>query len=457
MPGRKKEILPKPLSDAQLAANLKKENAALQKEFAGQKLELKRAAATIAATEKAGQGIAGELAQLKGRFPALQGISAEPASLWQGLKSVLEKSAGQEKKIGALEERVKKIEADADAAGNGFAAELKQRSALLERSLKKIEQERDEARQTLDSVRDELKGVVSREQNNQIKALAEITELREAAGKNRLALEALQKKTAETEVLWQREREGILRNLEKIQAEKDELAAALLERRQEDEQFAAALASLRDSYPLLEKVEARPEPVLRVLLKELLFGLSKVAEMEAELAEAEAKVVAAENLDQRIGKLLAENRQLQEQFDSLVANSRIFEQQAVESAKLLKEKVAAAVAEANARADLDRKSIVRNCDVLEAENSSLRAQLESSGKIAFVRPERVSLLLNDFYASIQNAFSGLDVRESEVRLKVGFGGLAEEQAGFVIPTAGNTQEIRDSLGEIVLRLGRKDI
>jgi len=457
MPGRKKEILPKPLSDAQLAANLKKENAALQKEFAGQKLELKRAAATIAATEKAGQGIAGELAQLKGRFPALQGISAEPASLWQGLKSVLEKSAGQEKKIGALEERVKKIEADADAAGNGFAAELKQRSALLERSLKKIEQERDEARQTLDSVRDELKGVVSREQNNQIKALAEITELREAAGKNRLALEALQKKTAETEVLWQREREGILRNLEKMQAEKDELAAALLERRQEDEQFAAALASLRDSYPLLEKVEARPEPVLRVLLKELLFGLSKVAEMEAELAEAEAKVVAAENLDQRIGKLLAENRQLQEQFDSLVANSRIFEQQAVESAKLLKEKVAAAVAEANARADLDRKSIVRNCDVLEAENSSLRAQLESSGKIAFVRPERVSLLLNDFYASIQNAFSGLDVRESEVRLKVGFGGLAEEQAGFVIPTAGNTQEIRDSLGEIVLRLGRKDI
>jgi hypothetical protein len=175
------------------------------------------------------------------------------------------------------------------------------------------------------------------------------------------------------------------------------------------------------------------------------------------LEEEKAKSVDAGTLDTRIGRLLEENRSLQEHLDALAGNSKIFEKQAVEAAIMIKEKVAAATAAANAQAEQAQKAVARNLAMLETENSSLRVQLESSGKIAFVQPERVSMLLDDFYRTIQKNITGLDVRDSEVRLKVGFGGLAGDEAGFVIPTAGNTQEIKESLGEIVLRLGKKEL
>ncbi|NTV92026.1 MAG: hypothetical protein HGA72_01730 [Chlorobiaceae bacterium] len=82
--------------------------------------------------------------------------------------------------------------------------------------------------------------------------------------------------------------------------------------------------------------------------------------------------------------------------------------------------------------------------------------MDSTHKVAFVPPERVSALLDEFYANIRTNLKGLDVHDSEVRLKVGFGSLSAGHTGFVIPTAGNTAEIKDSLGEVVLRLGKKD-
>lgn len=460
MPGSKRDVTIKLPGDAQLAVNLKKENAALQEEIAGLRQELGKNAEKIAATEKTRQTIAGEIEQLKSRAPALKTVTAEPEALWQGLKSALDRIASHDSQIRALEAKEKKSEAEAAAAKNAFTAELEKCSGRYEHSLKILQEEKKETQQSLDSVRNELKAVIAREQNSQIKVLAETAELRETVQKTRLALEALHKKKEETESLWAKEREGLLRSLEQLQAEKNELATALLDRQKQDEQFVAALAPLQKALPALKEVEAKPEPVLRVVLEELLLtrkSLGRIADLEKMLEEEKAKSVEAGTLDTRISRLLEENRSLQEHLDALAENSKIFEKQAAEAAKMIKEKVAAATAAANAQAEQAQKSVARNLAMLETENSSLRTQLESSGKIAFVQPERVSMLLDDFYGTIQKNITGLDVRDSEVRLKVGFGGLAGDKAGFVIPTAGNTQEIKDSLGEIVLRLGKKEL
>jgi hypothetical protein len=51
----------------------------------------------------------------------------------------------------------------------------------------------------------------------------------------------------------------------------------------------------------------------------------------------------------------------------------------------------------------------------------------------------------------------MDARESEIRLKVGFAGISEKDAGIVVPTAENIDEIRQGLSEVVVRPGREMI
>jgi hypothetical protein len=51
----------------------------------------------------------------------------------------------------------------------------------------------------------------------------------------------------------------------------------------------------------------------------------------------------------------------------------------------------------------------------------------------------------------------MDARESEIRLKVGVAGISEKDAGIVVPTAENIDEIRQGLSEVVVRPGREMI
>ena len=169
------------------------------------------------------------------------------------------------------------------------------------------------------------------------------------------------------------------------------------------------------------------------------------------------EIAAAEQLDLRLGNLIEENRRLQEQLDASSENSKIFENQAREAAKSADQKIASAVAAVTAQAERAREPLSRKVAALEAENSALRTQLESSGKVAAVPPERVSMLLEDFYDKLQGNLKGFAVNDSEIRLKIGFGSLSDNRVGFVIPTAGNTAEIKDSLSEITLRLGKKEL
>jgi hypothetical protein len=459
MPGTpKKEIRPKALTDAQLAASLKKENSQLQEQLAAVRQEQEKAAAREAAAAKAREAVAAELAAMQSRTPALAEVNVEPQSLWQALKRALEKNSGLERRLEELAARADTSESAAAAASRSLA-DLQERLAEQETARKILEQERDAASQGLAAAGAQLKAVISREQNNQIKAMAEAAELKELLETGSFELRELRDKQSAAEKNWEKERAALQRSLERAAAERDELAAALAARQHEEEEFARALPSLQEAIPALREVEARPESVLRGVLKELLLAresLGAISALEEKLAAAEEKIIEAHNLDQRLGKLLAENRRLQEERDALAENSEIFATQATAGAELLREKCAAAMKEAEARAAREQEVLRKNLALLETENRSLLTQLQSNGKVAFVGAERVSLLLDDLYTSMESSLKGLDVRESEVRLKVGFAGLSGEEAGFVIPTAGNAQEFKEGLGEIVLRLGRKE-
>ncbi|TLU81531.1 MAG: hypothetical protein FDX21_10625 [Chlorobium sp.] len=284
--------------------------------------------------------------------------------------------------------------------------------------------------------RQELDIVIKREQSVQMKALADIEILQQTLKSSRGELDILRKQSDENVLLWNKERDELRKTVNDLQ----------LERQGSDELVAASIDALRQVVPAVGDVEAKPVPVMNVLLKALL--------------DERAKNAQTEKIDDRIGKLIEENRIQQELLDSLTLDARTFEAQAKTATLKLNETVEKAVAQAKADGELSKATLSEKLEKLEADNGSLMQQMASAKKVAFVAPERVANLLDDFYGKLRTNLKGLDVRDSEVRLKVGFASLGTEsdsQSGFVIPTAGNTAEIKDSLGELVLRLGRNDI
>ncbi len=288
----------------------------------------------------------------------------------------------------------------------------------------------------VEASRKELDIVIKREQSAQMKALADIETLQQTLKSSRGELDILRKQSDENVLLWNKEREDLRKTLNDLQ----------LERQGSDELLAASIDALRKVVPAVGDVEAKPVPVMNVLLKALL--------------DERAKNARTEKIDDRIGKLIEENRIQQELLDSLTLDARTFEAQAKTATLKLSETVEKAVAQAKADGELSKATLSKKLEKLEADNGSLMQQMASTKKVAFVAPERVANLLDDFYGKLRTNLKGLDVRDSEVRLKVGFASMGSDsnsQSGFVIPTAGNTAEIKDSLGEVVLRLGRNDI
>jgi len=293
-----------------------------------------------------------------------------------------------------------------------------------------------ELQKTVEASRKELDIVIKREQSSQIKALADIEALQQALKSSRSELAIIRKQSDENALIWNKEREEL----------KKALNDTLAERKASDELIAASINALRQVIPAIGDVEAKPVPVMNVLLKAFL--------------DEKQKNAATETVDIRIGKLVEENRIQQEQLDSVNLDAKTFETQAKNATLKLNEAIKKAVDQVKSDGELSRTVLEKKLEKLEADNSSLMLQMASTKKIAFVAPERVANLLDDFYGKLRTNLKGLDVRDSEIRLKVGFGSLGslpESQSGFVIPTAGNTAEIKDSLGEVVLRLGRTEI
>ena len=293
-----------------------------------------------------------------------------------------------------------------------------------------------ELQKTVEASRKELDTVIKREQSVQMKALADIETLQQTLKSSRGELDILRKQSDENVLLWNKERDELRKTVNDLQ----------LERQGSDELVAASIDALRKVVPAVGDVEAKPVPVMNVLLKALL--------------EERAKNAQTEKIDERIGKLIEENRIQQELLESLTLDARTFEAQAKTATLKLSETVEKAVAQAKADGELSKATLSKKLEKLEADNGSLMQQMASTKKVAFVAPERVANLLDDFYGKLRTNLKGLDVRDSEVRLKVGFASLGSEsdsQSGFVIPTAGNTAEIKDSLGELVLQIGRAHV
>lgn len=293
-----------------------------------------------------------------------------------------------------------------------------------------------ELKKNFDASRQELDIVIKREQSAQMKALADIETLKQTVTNSRDELDILRKQSDENVLLLNKEREELKKRLNDSQ----------LEHQASEELLATSINALRQVVPAVGNVEAKPVPVMNVLLKALL--------------DERAKNAATEKVDARIGKLIEENRIQQEQLEALALDTKTFEVQAKTATLKLNDAIEKAVAQTKADGELSRSKLSKQLEMLEADNSSLMKQMANDKKVAFVAPERVANLLDDFYGKLRTNLNGLDIRDSEIRLKVGFaslGSLPESQSGFVIPTAGNTAEIKDSLGEVVLRLGRNDI
>ncbi|MEI6848317.1 MAG: hypothetical protein WCK32_09910 [Chlorobiaceae bacterium] len=349
--------------------------------------------------------------------------------------------------IAKLQRENKRISAELTKAKTALATATVKLKELITESKRNKEllllaaKKENEQAATIISLRTELDHVIKREQNAQINALAQITQLQKT-------LKELQG-----------EKESMRAACEKLDLRLKETDGALVEYRKSDDLFIAALGALRPTLPALANIEQKPVPVIKVLFETILDArqqLEKMSSLEKQLIEEQAKNEATDKLNNQIGRLVEENRLLHEQLEMVSADSNSFAAKAKEANASITSAVEAAVAKTVAEAQQTKLILDDKVSRLETENKSLMEQMKSNNKIAFVSPERVSTLLDDFYGNLRTRLKGLDLQDSEIRLKVGFASLSDTVSGFVIPTAGNTAEIKDSLGEVVLRLGKNE-
>lgn len=182
----------------------------------------------------------------------------------------------------------------------------------------------------------------------------------------------------------------------------------------------------------------------------------RIEHLSAEAQPSEAPAEPArpaeedrEDVPLNLRKLLQFNRELQEEADGLREEVELLRDRAQEE----EVRVTEAVRGSRERAETEVASLRSQLQARTDEISSLKAQLTAQGRTPFLSPEHVSRLLDQFHTSISQGFSGLSVRESEVRLKVAFGGLTPDSGGIMVPTTENLPELREGLSEVVLKLG----
>lgn len=183
---------------------------------------------------------------------------------------------------------------------------------------------------------------------------------------------------------------------------------------------------------------------------------AKLASVSAELAKALEALEDLKLTGTAIEPLLAENQRLA----ALVSAGET-------EAKALREVAAAASADiAAARAETDkavRAELGAEITRLTTQQAALQTrldtattQLKQEGKTPVLPAEQVAGLVNELVGHFQTNFKGLQIRDGELALKVGFGAVGES-GGFVIPTTDSTPEIRENLQEITLRFDRTSL
>ncbi|MCC5886077.1 MAG: hypothetical protein JJT88_06535 [Gammaproteobacteria bacterium] len=292
----------------------------------------------------------------------------------------------------------------------------------------------------------ESKDALARSKKDLAESKKELAESKRGLAELQKELVAARKQAQADQVRSLADRGTLEAELKAARETAEELKAGIAEekkaRKAELEAVQAVKKALRE-----EKAEVKR------LLAEKQEQLKEVETLNAELEARAALLANAEDLDAKFTALLELNRKLQEELDGArdhlkAQRSRVDESDA---------RVAAAVAKAEKRLTAEKQALETTLEQRLADNASLVKQLESAGKTPFLSPEQVSGLLDRFYKGVSRDIAGLDVRESEIRLKVGFAGISPEDGGIVVPTTANIAEVKDGLSEVVLKLGRKDL
>ncbi|MFH7326002.1 hypothetical protein [Desulfurivibrio sp. C05AmB] len=408
---------------------------------------------------------AAQLQQLQKLKTDHEALRQEMARLREEAKQL---EQGRKSAEAELAKARKNAETELDQARKNAEAELtkarKKDEAELAQSRREVDGERrelDKARQALAAERRELEQAQKEqaktgkaEQAAQLKALAERTELEERLKATGGEIAELRAKLGQGESLWAKEREKLIKSVENLAREKTEIEARRQAELGSRAALVAALEALARAVPGLadQPVESRE---FGQILQDYLAGRrrleERIAELEAILEDDRRKLAEADALDERIGGLIALNRSLQEELDSMQAGQQLLENRLRD---LQAEAAAGARQELQAaQAELDR--LRGSLATLTRENQSLLGQLQQENRIAVLSPERVSMMLNDFQASLQAGMQGVEIRDGEVKLKVGIAAVDEQNAGFVIPSATNIEQLKEGLSEINFRFGKQ--
>ncbi|MFN8378687.1 MAG: hypothetical protein U0452_08455 [Anaerolineae bacterium] len=180
---------------------------------------------------------------------------------------------------------------------------------------------------------------------------------------------------------------------------------------------------------------------------------AQVASLTAELTKALKTLEDLEKTGTAIEPLLAENQRLADLLEAAEKEGKALRDVAASA----KQDIAAARAETEkaVRAELgaELKKLTSQQAALQKQLETANAQLKQQGKTPILPAEQVAGLVNELVSQFQTNFTGLQIRDGELSLKVGFG-AAGEVGGFVIPTTDSTPELRENLQEIKLRFER---
>jgi len=406
-------------SDRLVLTKLKRENTSLKNQLATREAALKKADQQLIAMQKERSG------------------STEELSL-------------KEREIQSLKHQLEAIGTVADNK-RAFEEKLREQQALI----KQLETQKRSLEETFSAFRKERDLSIKRYQSDQLKALAERTAIDASLRDARKELEVSISTVAASTKAWQKERDALKLAVEQCQTGHKKDGLLIAEYQKKEQAFALMLEKLKQSSPAFRETPPEPTEVFKVfaaLLTECRTKLETVHELEDKLCEAQLKTTEADKLDSRIGDLIAMNREISDELESREEAMKSMERAVKEADLRLKN----ALRDAEGKAENRLRDLRIQIDSQKSENELLLSQIEHSGKVAFIPPQRVSSMLDTFYGHLKSNMKGLDIRESEIRLKVAFGSVSDKYSGIVIPTAGNTAEIRDSLSEVVVRLGRKE-
>ncbi len=176
-------------------------------------------------------------------------------------------------------------------------------------------------------------------------------------------------------------------------------------------------------------------------------------EYKAELAEAQKAIKELTKSSDALEPLLAENQRLAAQIDANATEAAALTKAAADA----KADIATAKTETEARVreelGADIKGLMKQQAALQKQLDTANVQLKEQGKPPLLSAEKVAGLLNELVGQMQGGIKGLQIRDGELKLKVGFG-AAGELGGFVIPTTDSTPELRENLQEITFRFDR---